>query len=294
MQIEFTHPPTIDIDEVIALVEDPGITVRTSPHVGNLDQGNNPHYLALALSGVPLELVDTIVVADRNGRPGVFVSNGKESDIHHGLNKAGRKKFHPCAARVGHRSLTEVHTHPLVHQGIGFGLSSRFAGSVHPDLPAALMSAIDNSTLLRMAEDGVVSSDASKKKTPTESNIEEFGIYGQGEDPLNGIILPMETLSATEIIQAGLSGIERAVHVGGFDMVKYMKDPGMQAAICKIAQVALSALGIDVPAKVTYSVLNKNGGITGLSEASARLGAAIGVENFSQHDLHRLPAAFTI
>jgi hypothetical protein len=147
------------------------------------------------------------------------------------------------------------------------------------------MYVIGESQRLRVARNGVVSLNTQNRLTPTVPNLNKLGIYGQDPNPLSGLILPVEALVATEIVQATISTQDRVTHIGGADMVRYMRNPQFQNRVLELAKAALTELGISHPDQIIYTVLNKNGGISGLKEESDRLSDRFGFPNFSQHDL---------
>lgn len=293
MKIEFHHPEQVDIDDIRTLAE--SNQIRTSPHVGNLDQTNNPHYLSLALAGVPLELVDTITSNDRNGRPSVLVKSGEEQSVDCGLTNKTKKKTHPCVARVGSTgiSLTQLHTAPLQSAGIDFELSSRFPSRVHQDLPEVLVLAMARECPelgLRVANAGLVSQDPRDRVGPSEGSLEEFGVYGSStpnsRDRLSGIVLPVQAIMVAEVVEQALKGSEETVHIGGSDMVVYTRDSELAESVDGLSNLAIEILGLpNSLGGFRFTVVNKNGGILGLEDESRKLSAELGFENFSQHDL---------
>ncbi len=292
MKIQFEHPEEVEIEQVLALAQSGHI--KTSPHVGNLDQGCNPHYLALALAGVQLELVDTISSNDRNGRPANIVKAGEETVLECGLSNKMKKRTHPCVVNVGNTelSLTDFHTQPLVSAGIDFELSSRFPSRVHPDLPEALVVAMSRLTPeqgLRDARSGMVSQDPKDRIKPSIEAISALGVYGSSvfiDDQLSGIILPVQAIMAAEVVEQAIRGSDRTFHIGGSDMVVYTRDPKLADSVQSICILAMEVLGLkNSLASFRFSVINKNGGIRGLDDESKKLSSEIGFDNFSQHDL---------
>ena len=293
MKIEFHHPEKVDIDDIRTLAE--FNQVRTSPHVGNLDQANNPHYLSLALAGVPLELVDTITSNDRNGRPSLLVKSGEEQSVDCGLTNKTKKKTHPCATTIGSTglSLTQLHTAPLESAGIGFELSSRFPSRVHQDLPEVLVLAMARECpglSLRVANTGIVSQDPKDRVSPSEGSLEELGVYGSStpnsRDRLSGIVLPVQAIMVAEVVEQVLTGSDETVHIGGSDMVVYTREEPVRVIVQDLAKLTVEMLGLSSSQeRFRFTVINKNGGVPGLDEESKKLAAELGFDNFSQHDL---------
>lgn len=287
MIIEFKHPREVSIDDVVSIATERPDQIRTSPHVGNLDQTNNPGYLALGLLGVYLEMVDTIAANCRHGRSHLMVRAGEELALT-GLSKKALKRQHPCSVEVDGKTLTDLHTLPLEKAGVGFGLSSHLHASVHPEMPQALILALSDlqpNLGLRVARGGVFSSDPTKRVNPSAEALEDLGVYGSGGNPLDGLVLPVDSLVVSEVIRGCIRSSTITTHIGGSDMTLYTKDVCRQKNISELATRAGEILGLSLPSVVSYHVLNKKNGIIGLEEASRELGQGLGQDNFSQHDL---------
>lgn len=284
-----TEHPTISVDELETLTSEHD--VRTSPHVGNLNQETNPNYVILALSGVRLEVVDTIMSNDRSGQPLVKVQDGEYIRLS-GVGQSKAKKHTPSALTVDGDpavSLTQVHMEPLRKINPKTKTSSEYFASIGEDKygKGSVYQAViqSTSTLLRLASDGIVSSDPTKRKIGMTAKT--LGVYGVDDvsNKLSGLMPSLEGMMAAEIVDACLTGEEEVHHIGGKDMTEYTKNQGLMQNVNLLAQSTLELLGCLPPSKIRYVIYNKNGGIKGLNEASRTLGDSLGVPNFSQHDL---------
>lgn len=284
-----TEHPIVTIDELETLASEHD--VRTSPHVGNLNQYTNPHYISLALTGVRLELVDTIMSNDRSGQPLEKIQNGEYVRLS-AVGQTKTKKRTPSAVMTDQdpsRSLADVHLEPLRHLNPQTKTSSEYFASIGKDRygEGGVYQAIiqSTSTLLRLADHGVVSNDLAKRKVG--QTAKKFGVYGVEDvsDKLSGLMPSLEGMMAAEVVDACLTGEEEVHHVGGMDMTKYTKDEVLMQKVNTLAQATLELLGCLPPDSIRFIVYDKNKGIEGLSEVSRALGSALGVANFSQHDI---------
>ncbi len=284
-----TEHPIVTIDELETVVSQHD--VRTSPHVGNLNQQTNPHYIALAMAGVRLEMVDTIMSNDKSGQPLEKIQDG----VYTRLSQAGQskaKKHTPSALTIDEepgRSLTDVHMQPLRQLDPSAMTSSEYFASVGQDIygEGGVYQAViqSTSTLLRLARDGMVSSDPTKRKVGIGAKT--LGVYGVEDvsGKLSGLMPSLEAMMAIEVVDACLTGEQEVHHIGGKDMTEYTKNEVLMQKVNTVAQAALELLGCLPPQSVRYVVYDKNRGIKGLSGVSQALGSAIGVPNFSQHDI---------
>lgn len=310
MKVEIRHP-TSDIDEIARLVDE-GAGMRASPHVGNLDQRTNPHYLALLGIGVRCEIMDTLNVDDEHGRPTLKVADGSEEilvahpskDSKHptvlvqgseglqiAMSRRERERTLPSGVVLASgKTLEQVHIRPLLASGAWVETCSTIANNVgaegafsQGEIAEAVLTA--SGGLLRVAKNGQVSPNPSRRLHATPAAIAEHGIYGCGNDQNSGFILSLAEQNAIELIEAILASRDQTHHIGGSDMTVYSKGAGYMDSPTAIALKAIAELGIKAPAKFRYVVLNKNGGIAGLSELSAKIGKVLGIDNYSQHDL---------
>ncbi len=284
-----TEHPTVTIDELETVVSQHD--VRTSPHVGNLNQQTNPHYIALAMAGVRLEMVDTIMSNDKSGQPLEKIQDG----VYKRLSQVGQskaKKRTPSSIMTDQepsQSLTDVHLKPLRQLNPSTMTSSEYFASVGQDIygKGGVYQAViqSTSTLLRLARDGVVSSDHGKRKVGIGAKT--LGVYGveDASDRLSGLMPSLEAMMAIEVVDVCLTGEQEVHHIGGKDMTEYTKDEFLMQKVNTLAHKALELLGCLPPQSVRYVVYDKNRGVKGLHEVSHALGSAIGVPNFSQHDI---------
>lgn len=282
-----TEQPQTDI-EALAKTINSGIDVGASPHVGSLDQATNPHYLTLGLLlGVRIEMVDTITVDDRHGRPTIKVVGDTEQSLVE-LTRREKGKLLPVGVRLANgETLESLHVGAALASGVNAKTTSGFlaeigtkAGFERGEVLTAVAMACDS--LMRVAKQGQVSRDQAQRLP--SSAIPEQGLFGLGEDPTSGLIVPVAAISAAEVASAVIDGQDVAVHIGGSDMTKYAAQPEFAATAEVIANKVFAELGIRPPKSLRYVILNKNGGIDGLPELSDKLAAKLGLKNFSQHD----------
>ncbi len=282
-----TEQPQTDIEALVKII-DSGIDVGASPHVGSLDQATNPHYLTLGLRlGVRLEMVDTVTANDKHGRPNIKVVGGQESKLVD-LSRREMERVLPVGvALASGGTLESLQVGAVLASGVDAQTTSAFMAEIgikngleKGDVLQAIANSCDG--LMRVAESGAVSRDPAKRLP--SSAIESRGLFGVGKDPTSGLIVPVQAMSAAELVAAVINGQDTAVHIGGSDMVKYATSPEFVAVAAEIASKALGVLGLKPPKNMRYVILNKNGGITGLPEISEELGDKLGITNFSQHD----------
>lgn len=135
---------------------------------------------------------------------------------------------------------------------------------------------------MRLANKGIVSSDP-RKRIPS-ADAAKYTMFGNGDDPTSGLILPLDSMMAADIVERILSGDDDIGHIGGADMVIYTKDPERMERVRTMTEQVLSHLGVMAPQSIRYTVYDENNGIKGLPELSRQIGEKIGISNYSQHD----------
>lgn len=283
-----TEHPEMDVDELEECLEE-GM-VHASPHVGNLDQQTNPHYLAIARQGIRLLMVNTIAMDDRSGRPHLFICGDSEKTLFNGSRKQ-LKSLTPAAAFLedGNTTVEEHHLQPLEVAGIdavtmtnafeNIGTSQHLSKG---EVLSALLIACDQP--VRHFINGQVSRNAEKKVHSSECAI--HGIFGTGEDKDSGLALPLTGMMAADIVSAKLEGQEVMHHVGGTDMATYTRNVELMVQVTEIVERAMVELGINgISRCIRYRIIDKNNNLRGVDELSRQLSQETGAVNFSQHDL---------
>jgi hypothetical protein len=309
------HPTwgDFDIDDVHALIEN---DARMSPHVGNLDkitdelpQESLPpfvgaHHISrpavrtrnnvtLALMGIKIECADTTALNDESTRPYVVLKEERETPITD-MSATEREAHVPAAVRAcdTDKSIEGIHmdalraitdkaiTRTAFYDGLGVkhGYSK---GEVYHSLTTSF------DGLVRVAQGGKISNDP-KKRVHTDK-IDKYGIFGSGNNPLSGIMPPVELAVAAELVEAAIEDRDVLYHMGGMDMERYTQRQDFMHKALTVAERALAGVGVRAPKRLMYTIVNKYHGVAGLTELSQQIGSLIGLERYSQHDLHTNP-----
>jgi len=306
------HPTAqeVAVDDIRELVAQ---GIRTTPHVGNLDRVRDSNleeqavfvgahnaggssirsYVALALMGVRVECVDTISADDDEGYPCTILQSEQQASL---VSVPGdyRRTHVPAAviAEGSDKSLEDIHMDAL--RAVADRSTTRTElydslGTQHGysrgEIYRSLMLAVDGP--VRLARDGRVSRDPQARAH--SSTVEQHGLFGNGTEPLDGLLPPLTMAMAAELVQAAIEGNTELHHIGGVDMPGYTREPELMTNVASIAERAMIDLGIQVPRFLTYRVYNKYTGIAGLPELSRQISNAIGLSYYTQHDLHACP-----
>lgn len=282
-----TEQPRTDVDALVKLM-DSGVDVAASPHVGNLNQTSNPHYLALGkLLGVRIEMVDTISVDDKHGRPTIKVAGDAEQKLVN-LSRREMGRLLPVGVQIDDsETLESLHVNAALASGIKaqtitgsiaeIGLTKGFR---HGEVLNAVALSCDS--LMRVARGGQISGDPAMRAPNT--SLSRIGLFGTGEDVKSGLIIPVTAMAAAEVIAATINNQDTTAHIGGSDMVKYGTTPEFVQSVEAITNKALALLAVRGPGIMRYVILDKNDGIDGLTELSSEIADKLGLSNFSQHD----------
>ncbi len=313
LRLTVRHPTAeeIDVDAIKELVSE---GIRISPHIGNLDRiehttpdrqlvfvGADHLYcrdenhqmhtdISLALMGLRVECVDTCSLNDRT-RPDLLVRDEQEVPLVD-ISARDRKALVPAAVRTGstqREDLQTVHMQALrslasqaITRSVLYDEMGVSQGYNKSEVYQALILGFDG--LVRLARNGWVQNQRVHSDT-----VPEHGLFGSGSEPLNGIMPPLPTMMAAEVIEAALAGRSGSHHIGGFAMPHYTKQAPLMQKVAVTAEKALRLLGLSVPRQLTYSIYNKHTGIAGLHELSSQISSAVGLTSYSQHDLHASP-----
>lgn len=270
MSIEIIHPGESSIETVVMAAREE-IPIRRSPHVGNVNSNELQLMFGVAALGgtLQLEMVDSIQGDDNYSSPRHVIVNGMSVPI---ISKKQAKGKIVGACHVGPDGAQNCQKAGV--PGINEGANVL---SVHQDaLEAVLPSQVEVATsteyfaslgeqmltmIIGAAQQHVerpvrqVMEDGSIKQLSEPHDRQD--IFGIGENPQTGILLPLEAMMATELIEIAMDDDRDStvIHIAGPDMIRYTKCSEVMGTVKTITQAVLAECGISSSTQdITYIV----------------------------------------
>ncbi len=263
MSIEIIHPGESSLETVMSAVEE-GTSIKRSPHVGNVNVNELQLVFGIAEMGgtMQLDMVDSIQGDDNYSSPRHLVVDGLSIPI---VSKKAAKGKVVGACNISEEgemnckksdianvnegdNVLELHQNALASilpSTISMSTSTKFFSSIGEQALTAVAS-----TAQSYVERPIrcVTNDGSIKQMSQETQ----SIFGVGEDPGQGALLPLEAMMAVELIGAAMSNSDKIVHVAGPDMIRYTKCEAIMQPVKSIVQAVLAEGGISTTSDIAY------------------------------------------
>lgn len=272
MSIEIQHPESQSLAAIAQAIED-DIPIRRSPHVGNVNQRELSLIFGIAEMGasVQLEMVDTIQGDDSYSNPRRIEMGGSTTPIVSKKAAKGRvvgacvvnEEGADAMRRLGLSTLDGVITGDNVKElhmdslrsilpanAEAYPVSEYFAsiGVEIASLAIAASHRVIERPLRMVDENGLI--------RPVGNMEDSNNIFGCGDSPDIGALLPLEAMMAVEFVEVAIDDTHNGqiVHVAGPDMINYTKMPEIMNPTQQIAAMILAELGASVSKAITYTL----------------------------------------
>jgi hypothetical protein len=271
MNIEVRHPGADSLACIMGATSEKQV-VRRSPHVGNVSGDELELIMGLDAIGanVQLEMVDTIHGRDQYSSPRLIIVGDQKVPI------AGNKQSNGRV--VGMCRVNADGTKNIERSGIGLdifegdsladthmaSLERILPDSVDVSLSSAFLSSIGREAMeLVLCESQTIINrplrvaQSCGKIVMANEHYDMNDVFGAGDNPLQGVLPPLEAMMAIEIIQAGMqvNGSDmQIVHIAGPDMIRYTKDTQVMDPVKQIATKVLVELGVSSTSNIEYII----------------------------------------
>ncbi len=257
--------PDMTIGELSDTIESNTLIVRRSTHVGN-QPPNEMAIMAGLPPGVEVLMVDTIQGNDNYSSPHRILRKMGNISLASNKKASGRVVGYCDAVNPYNgeqETLDEIHNGTLERLDLNnkpIAMMKYF--KQYPDaLDAMIAACMEMDELNRMVcEDGkIVAFDRSQ-------NIDDIYLGGK----TTGVMIPLNGMMAFDMLLSQEKGSDKTIHLGGPNMVEYVRDENRMKTVSKLFEHACILMG-ETPRKHIYSVVDSRG-------------LAV-IEEISQHEL---------